>query len=239
DTIAQIAAISPEHRTPGQAHKLREYYLRQVAPMPFQEAVGRLRIAERNLREFRTSLPTVMVMIDQTTPRPTFVLKRGVYDQPGEVVQAGIPAVFGEIQRPAEAGTPTNRLELANWLIDPRHPLTARVTVNRIWQRLFGTGIVKTSEDFGTQGESPSHPELLDWLATELLRSGWDVKHMHRLMALSAAYRQSSRTTPVMMQADPENRWLARGPRFRMSAEMVRDAALFSSGLLEERLGGP
>jgi hypothetical protein len=130
-------------------------------------------------------------------------------------------------------------LTLAKWLVDPKHPLTARVAVNRYWQLYFGTGLVKTVEDFGSQGEAPSHPELLDWLATEFIRTGWDVKAMQRLIVTSAAYRQSSKVSPELLEKDPENRLIARGPRSRLPAEMVRDNALFVSGLLKERVGGP
>jgi len=130
-------------------------------------------------------------------------------------------------------------LALAEWLVDPDNPLTARVAVNHQWQRFFGTGIVKTAEDFGTQGERPSHPDLLDWLASEFVRTGWDMKGLHRLIVTSAAYRQSSVASPELIARDPENRLLARGPRFRMTAEMIRDVALASSGLLQRRIGGP
>jgi hypothetical protein len=144
-----------------------------------------------------------------------------------------VPAVLP----PWPSGQPTNRLGFARWLLLPEHPLTARVTVNRFWQQYFGTGLVKTTEDFGVQGENPSHPELLDWLATEF-QSNWDMKKLHRLMVTSAAYRQSSKVTPQMLARDPENRLIARGPRFRVDAESVRDTALYISGLLVERAGG-
>ena len=163
------------------------------------------------------------------------VLMRGAYDKPGEKVQPGVPAVLP----PLPAGAPNNRLGFAQWLVDPANPLTARVTVNRFWQMYFGTGLVKTVEDFGSQGEWPSHPELLDWLATEFVRTGWDVKAMQKLIVTSATYRQSSKVTPELLQRDPENRLLARGPRFRLPAEMIRDQALAVAGLLVEKLGGP
>jgi hypothetical protein len=138
-----------------------------------------------------------------------------------------------------EAELPRNRLGLARWLLDPSHPLTSRVAVNRFWQMYFGTGIVKTVEDFGSQGEAPVHRELLDWLATEFIRTGWDIKAMQKLIVTSAAYRQASKVTPELLDKDPENRLLARGPRFRLPAETVRDNALAISGLLHEQLGGP
>jgi hypothetical protein len=179
--------------------------------------------------------PTTMVMREMPTPRPTHVLVRGQYDHRGAAVSPGVPGCLP----PMPAGAPANRLGLARWLVDPAHPLTARVAVNRHWQMLFGTGLVKTVDDFGAQGEWPSHPELLDWLATEFVRNGWDVKAVLRLIVTSATYRQSSRSTPALRRRDPENRLLSRGPRMRLSAEMIRDQALAAGGLLVERLGGP
>src|SRR5207245_11774191 len=149
-------------------------------------------------------------------------------------VMPGPPALLPRLPR----GASLDRLGLAKWLVDPSHPLTARVAVNHYWQMYFGTGLVKTAEDFGVQGERPSHPELLDWLATEFIRTGWDVKQLQRLIVTSATYRQSSRAAPELLVKDPENRLLARGPRFRVDAEEVRDTALFVSGLLVEREGG-
>ena len=148
-------------------------------------------------------------------------------------------ASWAPADTPLPPDGPNNRLGFARWLTDPANPLLARVTMNRFWQMYFGTGIVKTTEDFGVQGEWPSHPELLDWLATEFGRTGWDVKAMQKLIVTSATYRQSSKTSPELQQRDPENRLLARAPRFRLPAEMVRDQALFVSGLLVEKLGGP
>src|SRR6185312_15530140 len=164
----------------------------------------------------------------------TFVLERGDYRNQGEKVTPGVPAMLP----PLPSDAPLTRLTLAKWLVQPDHPLTSRVAVNRYWQMYFGTGLVKTQEDFGVQGEPPSHPELLDWLATEFVRSGWDVRAMQRLIVTSATYRQSSIITPALIEKDPENRLLARGPRVRMPAEMIRDGELYISGLLKERVGG-
>jgi hypothetical protein len=163
------------------------------------------------------------------------VLNRGMYDQPREKVTPDVPGVLP----PMAADLPRNRLGLAKWLIAPENPLLSRVTVNRFWQEVFGTGIVRTAEDFGSQGEAPSHPELLDWLAVEFRESGWDVKRLFRLMVTSATYRQQGLTTPEKIQKDPQNRLLARGPRFRMDGEEVRDLALAASGLLNGKIGGP
>jgi hypothetical protein len=177
----------------------------------------------------------VMIMQEAEQPRETFVLDRGQYDRPTEKLEPLVPKDLP----PLPSGLRANRLALARWLVSPAHPLTARVIVNRDWQRYFGTGIVKTSEDFGVQADWPSNPELLDWLATEFIRSGWDVKHIQRLIVTSATYRQVSRITPELMERDPENRLLARGPRFRLSAEEIRDTALALSGLLSTKMGGP
>ena len=181
----------------------------------------------------------VMVMREMATPRDTYLLKRGLYDQPdeSEKLSPGIPAAL--LTSASSQKHPNNRLELARWLVAPENPLTARVTVNRFWQQLFGTGLIKTSEDFGAQGEFPSHPELLDWLATEFVRIGWDVKAFHKLVLTSATYRQSSRLTPELRERDPENRLLARGSRYRLDSHAVRDNALAVSGLLVEKPGGP
>jgi hypothetical protein len=164
-----------------------------------------------------------------------FILDRGQYDKPGEKV---FPATFKSLP-PMPTDAPRNRLGLAQWLVAENNPLTARVTVNRLWQEVFGRGIVATPEDFGVMGAPPSHPKLLDWLAVEFRESGWDVKHMMRLMVTSATYRQSAIITPEKYQADPENRMLSRGPRFRLDAESIRDNALAVGGLLSSRIGGP
>lgn len=203
-----------------------------------------LLLEQRQLRQQMQTLaetfPNLMVMEELPEPRPTHLLKRGAYDAPGERVQRGVPAALA----PWRAEYPKNRLGFAQWLTSPEHPLTSRVAANRFWQMLFGTGLVKTSEDFGLQGELPSHPELLDWLAVALMNgeaSGasakWNVKALLKTMVMSATYRQSSIQNPKL--EDPENRLLARGPRLRLSADMIRDQALAAAGLLVEHLGGP
>jgi hypothetical protein len=187
-------------------------------------------------QKFWRDLPTTMVMQELAVPRPTFELKRGQYDAPGEAVTPGVPeSLLGAWPQ----GAPRNRLGLAQWLTGADHPLTARVAVNRFWQQLFGTGLVKTSEDFGVQGEYPPQLELLDWVARDFVESGWNVKALLRGTVLSAAYRQDSAITPALLERDPENRLLARGARFRLPAEQIRDQALHVSGLLSERVGGP
>ena len=178
--------------------------------------------------------PETMIMED-SQKRDTFILERGQYDQRGQKVTAGVPRSLPPLPGDAEI----NRLSLAEWLVDPRHPLTARVTVNRLWQHHFGVGLVKSSEDFGVQGDFPSHPDLLDWLAAELIQLKWDIKALQRLIVTSATYRQSSQPSRVALQIDPENRLLSHAPRLRLSGEVIRDQALFVSGLLVERVGGP
>jgi cytochrome c553 len=199
--------------------------------------------AKKQLTDLRKKFPKVMVMQEQAKARTTKVLVRGVYNNPSDVaVTSAWPAVFGRDTLPrvqdAQQRVP-NRLHLAQWLVNDKHPLTARVTVNRIWQQFFGTGLVKTPEDFGVQGERPSHPQLLDWLALEFIKSGWDVKALHKRIVLSATYRQTSRVTPALRERDPANRLLARMTRQRLPSWMIRDQALFISGLLVEKRGGP
>ena len=181
------------------------------------------------------SLPRVMVMEDMAKPRKTFMLTKGAYNQPTQEVTSDTPAIF----RPLPTDAPKNRLALARWLVDPAHPLAARVTVNRHWQMFFGTGLVKTTEDFGSQGERPSHPHLLDWLASKFVQSGWDVKLLHKMIVMTATYRQTAKASPASIAADAENRLLSRGSRFRLSSWMIRDHALSTSGLLVGTLGGP
>lgn len=215
------------------ATAMRNYFRRVMSPewreLSIQVALWR---EENDLIE--KSIVTTMIAKERAEPRETRILIRGEYDQPGEIVRAGVPAILP----PLSDDAPLNRLGLARWLVDPGHPLTARVTVNRLWQQFFGVGLVKTAEDFGVQGERPSHPELLDWLATEFVRSSWSIQHLQRLMLTSATYRQTSRTSPYLIERDPENRLLARGPRFRVDAEVIRDTALAVGGLLVEEVGG-
>ena len=190
-----------------------------------------------DVKKSRPAVPTVPVMeeLEPAKHRETYVLVRGNFLTKGEKVEPDVPGSF----HPLPAGDQVDRLSVARWLIDPENPLTARVAVNRLWAQLFGTGLVATEEDFGTQGDPPSHPELLDWLATEFLRVDWDMKQMLRLMVTSATYRQSSEFRPESWAKDPNNRLLGRGPRFRLEAEMVRDQALALSGLLSPKIGGP
>ena len=235
DSIRHIAGLKPADRSAEQAQKIALCFLDQACPLEILEARTRLHDASAKHAEFLGDLPTTMVMQEKPGPREAPLLIRGQYDKPGEVVAAGVPASLP----PLSASLPGNRLGLAQWLVDPENPLTARVAVNRFWQMLFGEGLVRTAEDFGSQGEPPSHPELLDWLAADFIRSGWDVKRLHKLIVSSGVYRQSSKITPQLWARDPENRLLARGPRFRLPAEMIRDSALSLSGLLVQRLGGP
>ena len=211
---------------------LQDFFSRRHPQRIGQEA------ALRQLRERRSQLSSaiteIMVMREQPTERPTFVLLRGAYDAPREQVERALPASI----LPTKLGAQASRVDLARWLVDPQHPLTARVAVNRFWQALFGQGLVSTAEDFGLQGAAPSHPELLDWLSVEFVESGWDVKRLLKTIVMSATYRQTSNTTPALLERDPENRLLARGPSGRLPAEMIRDCALAASGLLVETVGG-
>jgi hypothetical protein len=235
EPINAIVALPPDRRSSHQDYKLRSYFLDKQALPHIQRAHRRLVDLEKQYEKLDDSIPTTMVMEEMTTPRETHVLIRGEYDKKGSRVFPGLPASLP----PLPPEVPNNRLGFARWLVHPSNPLTARVAVNRYWQMYFGQGLVKTVEDFGAQGDWPSHPELLDWLATEFIRTGWNIKAMQRLIVTSAAYRQASKVTPELLHKDPENRLLTRGPRFRLSAEVVRDQALFVSGLLVEKPGGP
>ena len=235
EPVSRLVQVPAARRTAPQAAKLRSCFLEQYAPEEIQAAHRNVLDLREQRDRLVDSFPTVMIMQDSATPRETHILARGAYDQPGEKVDPGVPAVLP----PVQAGLPNNRLGLARWLVDPANPLTARVAVNRLWQMDFGVGLVKTVEDFGSQGEWPSNPELLDWLATEFVSNGWNVKALQKTIVMSATYRQSSKVTPELIQKDPENRLLARGPRVRLAAEMVRDNALSVSGLLVDKIGGP
>jgi hypothetical protein len=237
-SLETIAATPRDRRTAGAARKLTGYYLAVHAPADIRAAHRLVSELEQQRQELMDRVPTTMVMRETPNPRPAHLLIRGQYDRPGEKVKPGVPAVLGPAKPQAARGK-FDRLGLARWLVDADNPLTARVAVNRQWQMLFGNGLVKTAEDFGAQGDWPSHPELLDWLAVEFREGGWDVKRLLRLIVTSATYRQSSRLTAELLRRDPDNRLLARGPRLRLPAEMIRDQALAASGLLAERLGGP
>jgi hypothetical protein len=217
--------------------KLRAYYLAHIA-----RPIGELAVVHAEWEKARAdqqaaddAIPGTFIFKDLDRPRDAFVMLRGEYDKPGEKVEPGVPDVLPPL---TAAGPRPTRLDLANWLISPDHPLTARVAANRLWQQFFGTGLVKTSDDFGSQGEPPSHPELLDWLAADLRDSGWDIKRFVKQLVMSATFRQQSSFTPELRQRDPENRLLARGPRFRLDAEQLRDNALFTSGLINLEMGG-
>jgi hypothetical protein len=239
---AEIVAIlkeKPGNRGRGQTEKLeKEFETKEPA---YAALLKKQRAAIEARDNYSRSIPRVMVMEDMPKPRDTFILTRGSYEKPGQKVEAGLPAALftPRTSVPGSPEMPRNRLGLARWLVSADNPLTARVTVNRAWQQFFGIGLVKTPEDFGVQGEKPSHPELLDWLAVDFVASGWDVKRLHRLIVTSATYRQSSVVSRDLQERDPQNRLLARGPRFRMPSWMIRDQALAASGLLVRMLGGP
>ena len=229
------AAVMAEagQRTPSQAAILAKHY-RTSVDGPIRRAEATRDAAAKSLREFEESLPSAMVM-REGKPRDSFVLIRGEYDKPGEQATAGVPAFLP----PLPADAKPDRLALAKWIVSRDHPLTSRVWVNRQWERFFGTGLVKTSENLGSQAEYPSHPELLDWLAAEFMETGWDTQRMIRAIVTSAAYRQSAVVTPDELAADPENRLLAHGPRIRLPGEIVRDQAIAAAGLLVPTIGGP
>jgi len=223
----------------AQTKKVRDFYLQTVCldtkPTlePITQAIAALK-QQRTLAD--QSVPSTFVFRDLPNPRQAMIMMRGAYDKPGEKVEPDVPAILPPLKK--EAGKRPTRLDLANWLVSPEHPLTARVAVNRYWQQFFGTGLVKTSDDFGSQGEVPSHPELLDWLAVQFRESGWNTKQFVKLLVTSAAFRQSSRVTPELYGKDPDNRLYARGPRFRLDAEQIRDNALFAGGLMDLTMGG-
>ena len=228
-TIVDAAKIPAKQRSPLQHKILVDFYQANLGPAKrIENEIKGLQQLQKN------AFPPTMVMKDQPGIRKTHILNRGQYNEPTTEVHPGTPAALPPMS-PSHA---KNRLGLAQWLTSDEHPLTSRVTVNRYWQQLFGNGLVKTSEDFGNQGNAPSHPELLDYLALEFIQSGWDIKHLHRLIVTSATYRQSSKVGREQYLQDPENLWLSRGPRMRLTAEQIRDNALSVSGLLLNTLGG-
>jgi Protein of unknown function (DUF1553)/Protein of unknown function (DUF1549)/Planctomycete cytochrome C len=244
--ILDIVNKPREKRSAAEQKELSQF-MRTDSEYPLRAIEAEIAAAKKEYEGHDDKLPTCMVMAEMPKPRDTFVLIRGQYDKPGDKVSAGLPAALP----PLPAGENMNRLGLARWLVSPEHPLTARVWVNRAWERFFGVGIVKSSENFGMQSEYPSHKELLDWLAVEFrdpqslppvnghAAQAWDMKALQKLIVMSATYRQASAVTPELLQKDPENRLLARGPRFRLSAELIRDQALSLSGLLVDKIGGP
>jgi hypothetical protein len=231
--IRKVIAKPPAERSETDNVALADYF-RSISPA-LKPVRDQLAEAQKHQKELKAQTPTTLVMAERKEARETHILARGNFLNPGDKVTPGVPAILP----PLPASEPANRLALAHWLVSPENPLTARVTMNRFWGQYFGHGLVETVEDFGTQGERPTHPELLDWLATEFMRQKWDMKAMHKLIVMSATYRQSSRTTPEMVERDPNNRLFERGPRFRVPAETVRDIALEASGLLSQKIGGP
>lgn len=233
--IRAILAVDPDKRSDEQVNAIRQYYL-MTENAEYQELHKKADSLTKQVEDLKKPLTTVMIMGDMEQPRETFILNRGAYDSPTDKkVEPGTLPVLP----PMDTDSPRNRLGLAKWLFRDDHPLTARVTVNRYWQMLFGVGLVATPEDLGAQGEFPSNPELLDWLAVDFRESGWDVKRLLKQIVISQTYRQSSQSTPEAYQADPQNRLLGRGPRFRLQGEFIRDTALDLSGLLVDMVGGP
>ncbi len=230
-----IAAIAADKRTPAQKEQLEKFFRETQVP-EFAEAQKKSTELRKGKDDYEKSLPNTMVMSEMAKPRDTFIKVRGSYDQDGEKVSAAVPAFLPQV-RAQTNGAPLNRLDFARWLVSPEHPLTARVTVNRWWAILFGTGVVKTLNDFGAQGERPSHPELLDWLAADFM-SDWDVKRAIKQIVLSSTYRQTAKVSPELLTRDGANRLLARGPRQRLDAELIRDNALAVGGILNPELGG-
>jgi hypothetical protein len=233
-SLRLLLGRSAEQLSVPERQSLFQYYLSTVDP-DYRRQLADLKTNRQQKNEVENSTEEIMVMRELDKRRETYVLKRGMYDAPTDRVDPGTPSVLNRFP----TGQPRNRLGLARWLTDPKNPLTARVAVNQFWQLFFGTGLVRTTEDFGSQGELPSHPKLLDWLARDFVNSGWDVKHLLKQIVMSSTYRQSSRVTTAQMAADPENRMLARGPSCRLPAEMIRDNYLAVSGLLVDRIGGP
>jgi hypothetical protein len=236
-TVKRIKELlnTPEERHRSRdKNQIEEYYFTNFVP-EYRELKLKQAINEMDYNHIYDQATVSLVMEERDSPPTARILERGEYDKPGEEVFANVPESLGGL--PPDA--PKNRLGLANWLVDPRNPLTARVTVNRFWQNFFGTGIVATSEDFGIMGENPTHPELLDWLAIRFQEESWNVKSFFKTLVMSAAYQQESTITPEELAIDRENRYLARGPRYRLDGEVIRDKVLYVSGSMNPAVGGP
>ena len=237
--IVKLIQIASDKRNADQQKNIRDHYRQKDSTNEqLVKAREELTSSQKRRTDFDKSLPTTLVWKELAEPKPVHILTRGAYDKKGEQVYRNTPASLPPLPPLSEGETP-NRLHLARWLVSPEHPLTARVTVNRFWQQYFGTGIVETTEDFGSQGSPPSHPDLLEWLAIDFRESGWDVQRLQKMIVMSATYRQSSHVSPDMIERDRANRMLSRGPRFRTDAEVIRDTALAVSGLLVRKTGGP
>ncbi|HWA97129.1 MAG TPA: DUF1553 domain-containing protein [Pirellulales bacterium] len=235
DLLAGAVAVPRAERSRQQKDALEKYYIEHEGTAEQRRLTAELASIRDQERAVRDAIPSSPIMAEMASPRTTHLLVRGQYDQPGEQVDPNVPAALGSWP----GGAPRNRLGLAQWLVSAANPLTARVAVNRYWQLMFGDGLVRTPNDFGLQGELPTHPELLDWLAVDFVESGWNIKRLLKMIVTSSTYRQSSALTPKLLARDPDNRLLARGPRYRLAAEVIRDQALAASGLLVEQLGGP
>jgi len=233
DPVREIVAVKPAARTAAQRKYLRRFYLENI-DAAFRKSLSQYQQLQSEVKAVQRRVPTVMVMQELPQPRTTLLLESGDYRSGKKAVTPGVPAALP----PLPPGSAANRLSLAQWMVSRNNPLTARVMVNRLWQMLFGAGLVRTSEDFGVRGARPTHPQLLDWLAVEFMESGWDIKHILRLMVSSSTFRQSSAASRQQWAADPENRWLARGPRRRLSPAAIRDNALAAAGVLQNTMGG-
>ena len=232
EKVAAALKVDKTKRNDEQKKLIVEHFLSRIPET--QKLQQQLEADRKQLAGVKNGVVITMVMEDRKEPRDTFVLLRGAYDQHGEKVQPAVPKAL----HPLPEGAPKNRLSLARWLVAKDNPLTARVTVNRAWQMFFGIGLVKTAEDFGVQGDAPSHARLLDWLATDFM-TDWNVKRLHKLIVTSATYRQSAKVSPAVLERDPDNRLLSHGPRLRLSPFNLRDQALALSGLLVDKVGGP
>ena len=236
ENVRKALGSTPRDRSGDRLKDIREHVVNLVGvDGAYVAALEKLETRVREREAIARSATKVMVMDERSKKRTSHILVRGAYNKKGERVEESVPSVLPSLPD----GAPRHRLTLAEWIVSREHPLTARVTVNRAWQTFFGTGLVATPEDFGSQGEKPSHPDLLDWLAVEFMDSGWNTKALHKKIVMSATYRQSARVSAEAVERDPDNRYLSRGPRFRMPSWMLRDQALFVSGLLVEKLGGP